>query len=99
MSTIMNGYGEAHGQRGWEIEDVEPWPEAVEGKELLNELEAVMRRHVVLPPWAAETAALWVPEELNDRAADVWEPLFVLAEIAGGAWPDKAGAASIGLTD
>ena len=40
-----------------------------------------------------------MPEELNDRAADVWEPLFVLAEIAGGAWPDKARAASIGLTD
>src|SRR4051794_16809454 len=40
-----------------------------------------------------------MPEGLNDRAADVWEPLFVLAEIAGGAWPDKAGAASIGLTD
>ena len=60
MSTIMSGYGEAHGQRGWEIEDVEPWPEAVDGGELLNELEEVMRKHVVLPPWAAETAALWV---------------------------------------
>jgi putative DNA primase/helicase len=59
--------GEANGRsqgqsdsRAWEIESAEPWREAVDGKELLNELEEVMRKHVVLPPCAAETAALWV---------------------------------------
>src|SRR6478609_2585904 len=44
----------------WEIEDVEPWPEPVDGIALLNEVEAVIKLHVVLPKWAAETIALWV---------------------------------------
>jgi hypothetical protein len=44
---------------GWGAE-VEQWPEAVEGKVLLDELEGLLRRYVVLPKWAAETLALWV---------------------------------------
>jgi hypothetical protein len=39
-----------------------------------------------------------VPEELNDRAADLWEPLLALAELAGPAWAEKARAAAIALT-
>jgi hypothetical protein len=34
---------------------------------------------------------------LNDRAADVWEPLFAIAEIAGEAWPTQARGAAITL--
>ena len=37
----------------------EPWPEPVNGAELLGELSAAIRRHVVMPDWAADTAALW----------------------------------------
>ena len=40
--------------------EVEPWPEAVDGKVLLDELETTLRRFAVLPKWAAETLALWV---------------------------------------
>ncbi|MBI3805401.1 MAG: DUF3631 domain-containing protein [Nitrospirae bacterium] len=29
------------------------------------------------------------PESLNDRARDNWQPLFAIAEVAGGAWPEK----------
>ncbi len=36
---------------------------------------------------AAEPA---IPDGLDDRQADVWEPLFVLADLAGGEWPAKA---------
>jgi hypothetical protein len=36
---------------------------------------------------------------LHDRAADIWEPLLVLADIAGGEWPAKARRAAQGLTD
>ena len=35
---------------------------------------------------------------MNDRAADIWEPLFVLADVAGGEWPTKARDAAVGLT-
>ena len=35
-----------------------------------------------------------LPEELNDRAADLWEPLLAVADLAGGHWPDKARAAA-----
>jgi hypothetical protein len=39
-----------------------------------------------------------IPEGLNDRAADVWEPLFVLADLAGGDWPQKARRAALALS-
>ena len=43
-----------------ESERLEPWPEAVEGAGLLEELANLLRRFVVLPERAAETLALWV---------------------------------------
>jgi hypothetical protein len=36
-----------------------------------------------------------VPDELPDRAADVWEPLLALADAAGGNWPARARRAAI----
>src|SRR5207249_2112173 len=39
-----------------------------------------------------------IPEDLNDRAADIWEPLLALADLAGGDWPEKARKAALGLT-
>ena len=38
------------------------------------------------------------PEELNDRATDIWEPLIALADLAGGDWPQKARQAAVGLS-
>jgi hypothetical protein len=38
---------------------VQPWHEPVDGKLLLDEIERVLKGHVVLPKWAAETLALW----------------------------------------
>ena len=31
-----------------------------------------------------------IPSNLNDRAADIWEPLFAIADLAGGEWPQLA---------
>lgn len=31
-----------------------------------------------------------VPEALDDRAADAWEPLLAVAELVGGPWPERA---------
>ena len=39
-----------------------------------------------------------IPEGLANRAADIWEPLLALADLAGGRWPELARAAAIGLT-
>ena len=40
---------------------------------------------------------------MNDRAADVWEPLLVLADLAGGDWPklarEAAARVSAGVPD
>jgi hypothetical protein len=38
-----------------------------------------------------------VPEQLNDRAADCLEPLFVIADAAGGEWPEKARKSALEL--
>jgi hypothetical protein len=38
-----------------------------------------------------------IPKSLHDRAADIWEPLFVLADLAGGDWPQKARVAAEAL--
>ena len=39
-----------------------------------------------------------IPEYLNDRQADGWEPLFAIADIAGGEWPVKARSAAKSLS-
>jgi Protein of unknown function (DUF3631) len=39
-----------------------------------------------------------VPDELNDRAADSWEPLIAIAEAAGEPWPERARLAAIALS-
>ena len=31
-----------------------------------------------------------MPETLNDRAADMWQPLVAIADAAGGSWPSRA---------
>ena len=40
-----------------------------------------------------------LPESIRDRAADIWEPLIAIADVAGGDWPGRARAAAIALTD
>jgi hypothetical protein len=35
---------------------------------------------------------------VEDRAADTWEPLFAIAELAGGDWPARARKACLALT-
>src|SRR5688572_18489016 len=42
-----------------DLPEVEAWDAAVDGAELLDGLSALLRRHVVLPLWVAETLALW----------------------------------------
>jgi hypothetical protein len=39
-----------------------------------------------------------IPDDLGDRAADVWEPLLAIAELAGDSWIPPARAAAIELS-
>ena len=39
-----------------------------------------------------------LPQELDDRAQDGWEPLLAIADAVGGGWPQKARAAAIDLS-
>jgi hypothetical protein len=38
-----------------------------------------------------------MPSGVEDRAADVWEPLLCVADAAGGAWPERARVACVAL--
>lgn len=57
-----------------------------------------------LERWAAlatqnlEAARPEIPEELDDRAAEAWEPLLAIADAAGGQWPQKARDAAKALS-
>jgi len=54
--------------------------------------------------WAQDHAAALgdlepeIPDALNHRAADVWEPLLAVAELVGGPWPEKARQAAVALS-
>ena len=39
-----------------------------------------------------------MPQSLNDRAADAWEPLFAVAELAGDDWPARVQKAALSLS-
>src|SRR5947207_8350943 len=43
-----------------DLQEVEPWPEPVDGRVLLDELKSWLTLFVVLPKWAAEILALWI---------------------------------------
>lgn len=38
-----------------------------------------------------------IPNQLDDRAAEAWEPLFAIADLAGGSWPAAARGAAVEL--
>jgi hypothetical protein len=39
-----------------------------------------------------------LPDELDDRAQDGWEPLLAIADLAGDAWPERARSAALALS-
>jgi hypothetical protein len=78
-----------------------------------EETERFRRRKVVqdattlaekLATWADEAVPILevtepgIPEKLNDRAADVWEPLLAIADMAGRKWPAWARQSAIALS-
>jgi hypothetical protein len=57
-----------------------------------------------LEAWAASHIDLLrdarprIPEALDDRAADGWEPLLAIADAVGGKWPQRARRAAVALS-
>ena len=57
-----------------------------------------------LETWAAQAAdglrdaVPVLPDNLSDRQADAWEPLFAIADLAGGEWPKRARDAAVTLS-
>jgi len=45
-----------------------------------------------------ETPVVGIPDELEDRAEDAWEPLVAVADAAGGHWPARGRLAAVVLT-
>jgi putative DNA primase/helicase len=56
-SEAVNTLGQG---RPLELPSIEPWPETVNGAELLSDICAALRHHLVLPTGCAEILALWV---------------------------------------
>jgi 5S rRNA maturation endonuclease (ribonuclease M5) len=63
-----------------------------EGGPIADALHAWAHACVVLDPGMPD-----MPAGIEDRAADVWEPLILLADLAGGDWPARARAACLAL--
>lgn len=87
-SIVINMKRRRHGQT------VEPYrrrvnaPQAGELSERIAEFAAKVRTSV---------SAAWpeLPEGIEDRDADIWEPILAIADAAGGHWPNTARAAAV----
>lgn len=44
----------------YSFDDIDPWPDPVDGAELLDDLSNTLCRHMMLPAGAADAVALWV---------------------------------------
>jgi hypothetical protein len=76
-------------------ERVESWRQRIhtkEGKAIRDHIEIwaenVRDHHIVWPD---------LPPGIEDRQADIWEPLIVVADIVGGDWPQRARDAAVFL--
>ena len=82
-------------RRRTRTEKVDPFRQRRDGpplKKVAAELNAWVRSHLA----DLENAVPVMP--LEDRAADTWEPLIAVADLAGGNWPALAREAALALT-
>jgi len=63
-----------------------------------GDLRRLCSRFVLDHADAISDAQPQLPPNLHDRAADIWEPLLVLADLAGGDWPRLARDAALATT-
>lgn len=63
-----------------------------------TEIQSKCQRWATDHQAAIESASPKLPNELDDRACDNWEPLLTIADLAGGDWPVAARRAAIALS-
>ncbi|MDC6286854.1 DNA primase, partial [Ralstonia solanacearum] len=56
---VKDARGEAASEEAAPFEDVEPWPEPVDGAELLSEIARSIRRFIICDPETIAATALW----------------------------------------
>jgi hypothetical protein len=73
-------------------ERVEPWRHRVNAPQADPIAKDLAR-------WAETSEVQWpdMPDGIEDRDADVWEPLLAMAGLAGGDWPKRARVAAVAL--
>jgi putative DNA primase/helicase len=79
-------------------ETVERYTRKARSQALWSELPRQCVRWVADNLDRLKTAEPLLPESLDDRAADNWEPLLAIAEAAGNEWALKARAAAVALS-
>jgi hypothetical protein len=69
--------------RGLDLDDPVPWPEAVEGRVLLAELEAALRRHIILGDHELVLVVLWIVGTHVFNEFAIFPRLFITAPERG----------------
>lgn len=75
---LRNNPEESEGQgRPVTFPEIEPWPDEVDGADLLDEIEGVLKRYVVLPEYTETAIALWVLHTWALEAFDISPYLYL----------------------
>lgn len=75
-------------------EKVQPWRKRINGpdaEKLADRIRAWAWEDGIVPTWPD------IPEEIQDRDADVWEALLAIADLGGEAWAKAAREAAVAL--
>jgi hypothetical protein len=90
--TIMSRSILVRMRRRHDGERVEPYRRRVHAEEGNNIRDGIAA-------WAASASITWpeLPHGIQDRDADVWEPLIAVADAIGGKWPERARQAALAL--
>jgi hypothetical protein len=94
--TIMTRSIVARIRRRKPDEKVEPWRARINGPQGAALGERIARWADSVRQKAGER---WpeMPDSIEDRDADVWEPLLAVADLAGGRWPAVARKAAVAM--
>ncbi|WP_051354932.1 DUF3631 domain-containing protein [Bifidobacterium choerinum] len=91
-----------HMKRRLATEQIRPYRERLVDKEsakLRDQLEAWSADKIGILEEYGEDDYPTLPPAVHDRVADVWEPLFVVAQLAGGNWPEWLASVAPGIIE